>query len=57
MVPWTGIQGVPATITAVATAAPLLGTVTITTAPVTIGGTAGSMTFKNGVLIAQKQAT
>lgn len=57
MVPWTGIQGVPATITAVATAAPLLGTVTITTAPVTVGGTAGWMTFKNGVLIAQKQAT
>jgi hypothetical protein len=32
-------------------------TATITTAPVTVGGTQGSMTFTNGLLTAQVQAT
>lgn len=32
-------------------------TVVITTAPVTGGGAAGSMTFQNGILVAQTQAT
>jgi len=32
-------------------------TVVITTAPVTSGGVAGSMTFTNGILTAQTQAT
>ena len=31
--------------------------VTITTAPLTTGGTTGSMTFYNGILISQTQAT
>lgn len=32
-------------------------TATITTAPLTLGGTTGSMTFVNGILTAQTQAT
>ena len=53
----TGTQ-LLATISDAGTAASQSGlTVVITTAPVTGGGVAGSMTFTNGVLTAQTQAT
>jgi len=53
----TGTQ-LLATISDAGTAASQSGlSVTITTAPVTGGGVAGSMTFTNGVLTAQTQAT
>lgn len=53
----TGTQ-LLATISDAGTAASQSGlTVVITTAPVTGGGVAGSMTFTNGVLTAQVQAT
>ena len=53
----TGTQTL-ATISDAGTAASQSGlTVVITTAPVTAGGVSGSMTFTNGVLTAQVQAT
>jgi hypothetical protein len=47
----------PGGITISAAAAPTGVTATITTAPLTLGGLNGSMTFTNGILTAQTQAT
>lgn len=55
--PWSGLQSVPSVIQAIAGMSQTPVSTTVTTAMLTPTGKTGTMTFVNGLLTAQTQAT